>query len=87
MSALHFLNETHAEDYDSEPDYYQMLDLRAENERLKASVREMVGRMADRGIVERAYEALGEPKPPMRKLKGKIPRYQQELIDRGELEV
>lgn len=55
-------------------------------EEMRASMREMVGRMADKGIVERAYRAMREPKPPMRKLKGKVPRYQREMIERGELE-
>lgn len=34
----------------------------------------------------KVYEALGEPKPPVRQLKGKVPRYQLNLIGRGELE-
>lgn len=60
-------------------------DLEAQIEEMRASMREMVGRMADRGIVERAYRAMREPKPPTRKLTGKIPRYQRDLIEAGKL--
>lgn len=39
----------------------------------------------NKSIAEQAYAALGEPYPSIRILKGKIPRYQQVLIDDGKL--
>lgn len=59
--------------------------LREENEKLRAMLRESLKWVGDGRWHEQVYEALGEPKPPTRKLKGKIPRYQQELIKAGKL--
>lgn len=53
---------------------------------LENLLRQSLDRINDRAWAEKVYEALGEPFPPMRKLKGKIPRYQQVLIDAGKLE-
>lgn len=85
MSALNFLQETHAEEYDGEPDYYQMLDLRAENELMRGLLRESLKVTGDGAWHRRVYAALGEEPPPVRKLKGKPPKYQRELIDAGKL--
>lgn len=43
---------------------------------LEGLLRESLNKTGDRAWHERVYEALGEPMPPLRKLTGKIPRYQ-----------
>jgi hypothetical protein len=50
--------------------------LREENARLKELLRESLNKTGDGAWHRKVYEALGEPMPPLRKLKGKIPRYQ-----------
>jgi hypothetical protein len=62
----------------------RIAELEAQRDLMLASMREMVGRMADRGICERAYEAMGEEKPPMRKLKGKPPKYQSGKVENSD---
>jgi hypothetical protein len=55
-------------------------DLTANHERitqLEALLRESLNKTGDRAWHEKVYGALGESMPPVRKLKGKIPRYQQ----------
>lgn len=52
---------------------------------LEALLRESLKVTGDGAWHKRVYEALGEPLPPIRKLKGKIPRHQQELIAAGKL--
>lgn len=53
--------------------------------RLEGLLRESLKVSGDGAWHRKVYGALGELKPPTRKLKGKVPRYQRELINKGEL--
>ena len=44
---------------------------------LKALLRESLNQTGDKRWHDKVWAALGEPKPPMRKLKAKVPRYQR----------
>src|SRR5262245_25412882 len=54
---------------------------------LEALLRESLSKNGCRSWHERVHAALGEPMPPVRILKGKIPRYQQKQIEAGVLNV
>jgi hypothetical protein len=45
---------------------------------LEALLRESLTKTGDGAWHKKVYEVLGEPPPPLRILKGKIPRYQRE---------
>ena len=44
---------------------------------LEALLRESLNKTGDRAWHEKVHAALGEPMPPLRILKGKVPRYQK----------
>lgn len=44
---------------------------------LEALLRESLNKTGDRAWHEKVHAALGEPMPPLRVLKGKVPRYQK----------
>lgn len=46
---------------------------------LKAALRLAIGYIPNKEITDQLYAALGEEPPPLRKLTGKIPRYQQRV--------
>lgn len=46
---------------------------------LEILLRESLNKTGDRAWHEKVHSALGEPMPPIRKLTGKIPRYQRKL--------
>ena len=43
---------------------------------LESLLRESLNKTGDRAWHEKVHAALGEPMPPLRILKGKVPRYQ-----------
>ena len=45
---------------------------------LETLLRESLTKTGDRAWHEKVHAALGEPLPPLRILKGKVPRYQRE---------
>ena len=49
---------------------------------LEALLRESLNKTGDGAWHRKVRAALGEPPPPLRKLKGKIPRYQLNAKDR-----
>jgi hypothetical protein len=51
---------------------------------LEAMLREMIYNSGRKDLNDRARAILGDPPPPLRKLTGKIPRYQKELITQRE---
>lgn len=44
---------------------------------LETLLRESLNKTGDRAWHEKVHSALGEPMPPLRILKGKLPRYQK----------
>ena len=60
-------------------------EMKARIAQLETLARDSLKMTGDGAWHMRVRELLGEPKPPSRQLKGKIPRYQQELIDAGKL--
>lgn len=45
---------------------------------LEAMLKESLNKVGDKGWHDRVHAMLGTEKPPMRKLKGKVPRYQRQ---------
>lgn len=54
-------------------------------EELETMLRESLNKTGDGEWHDRVHRVLGEPKPSVRILTGKIPRYQQEQINAGTL--